>query len=86
MLNSEETLLFASCAKEVATNARVNVMMSDKALVKQLQIELSRLEAELKTSRVVAIPSRIEELLKEKAQEIENVVILKTLGLNITLK
>uniref|UniRef100_A0A5B7AQS5 Kinesin-like protein n=1 Tax=Davidia involucrata TaxID=16924 RepID=A0A5B7AQS5_DAVIN len=46
---SRNTLLFASCAKEVTTNAQVNVVMSDKALVKQLQRELARLESELRT-------------------------------------
>ncbi|KAF3671515.1 hypothetical protein FXO38_06547 [Capsicum annuum] len=46
---SQNTLLFASCAKEVTTNAQVNVVMSDKALVKHLQKELARLESELKT-------------------------------------
>ncbi|KAJ4783826.1 ATP binding microtubule motor family protein [Rhynchospora pubera] len=45
---SRNTLLFASCAKEVVTNARVNLVMSDKALIKHLQRELSRLETELK--------------------------------------
>nr|GFC39258.1 kinesin-like protein KIN-7E [Tanacetum cinerariifolium] len=46
---SKNTLLFASCAKEVTTNAQVNVVMSDKALVKHLQKELARLENELRT-------------------------------------
>ncbi|KAL8556206.1 hypothetical protein ACS0TY_003846 [Phlomoides rotata] len=46
---SRNTLLFACCAKEVSTNAQVNVVMSDKALVKHLQKELARLESELKT-------------------------------------
>ncbi|KAL7002637.1 hypothetical protein U1Q18_003791 [Sarracenia purpurea var. burkii] len=46
---SRNTLLFASCAKEVTTNAKVNVVMSDKALVKHLQRELARLESELRT-------------------------------------
>lgn len=46
---SRNTLLFASCAKEVTTNAQVNVVMSDKALVKHLQKELARLESELRT-------------------------------------
>ncbi|KAK6150556.1 hypothetical protein DH2020_015488 [Rehmannia glutinosa] len=32
---SRNTLLFASCAKEVTTNARVNVVMSDKALLEE---------------------------------------------------
>ncbi|CAH9125878.1 unnamed protein product [Cuscuta epithymum] len=46
---SRNTLLFACCAKEVSTNAQVNVVMSDKALVKHLQKELARLESELRT-------------------------------------
>ncbi|XP_019177469.1 PREDICTED: kinesin-like protein KIN-7F isoform X3 [Ipomoea nil] len=46
---SRNTLLFASCAKEVTTNAQVNVVMSDKILVKHLQRELARLESELKS-------------------------------------
>ncbi|CAH9126075.1 unnamed protein product [Cuscuta epithymum] len=46
---SRNTLLFACCAKEVTTNAQVNVLMSDKALVKHLQREVARLETELKT-------------------------------------
>jgi centromeric protein E len=45
---SRNTLLFANCAKDVVTDAQVNVVMSDKALVKHLQRELARLENELK--------------------------------------
>ncbi|ESQ44828.1 hypothetical protein EUTSA_v10003349mg [Eutrema salsugineum] len=45
---SRNTLLFATCAKEVTTNAQVNVVVSEKALVKQLQQELARMENELK--------------------------------------
>ncbi|XP_022898629.1 kinesin-like protein KIN-7F isoform X2 [Olea europaea var. sylvestris] len=46
---SRNTLLFASCAKEVTTNAQVNVVMSDKALVKHLQKEVAHLKSELRT-------------------------------------
>ncbi|XP_062076906.1 kinesin-like protein KIN-7E [Humulus lupulus] len=46
---TRNTLLFACCAKEVTTKAQVNVVMSDKALVKHLQKELARLESELRT-------------------------------------
>ncbi|CAI9764363.1 unnamed protein product [Fraxinus pennsylvanica] len=46
---SRNTLLFATCAKEVTTNAQVNVVMSDKALVKHLQKEVARLEGELRS-------------------------------------
>ncbi|CAD5330350.1 unnamed protein product [Arabidopsis thaliana] len=45
---TKNTLLFACCAKEVTTKARINVVMSDKALLKQLQRELARLETELR--------------------------------------
>ncbi|CAL0305856.1 unnamed protein product [Lupinus luteus] len=47
---SRNTLFFAGCAKQVATNAKVNVMMSDKVLVKQLKNELARMENELRSS------------------------------------
>lgn len=69
---SRNTLLFASCAKEVTTNAQVNVFMSDKALVKHLQRELSRLETEIKSSGVVAAPDSVT-LLREKDIQIEEV-------------
>ncbi|OIV92694.1 hypothetical protein TanjilG_18045 [Lupinus angustifolius] len=68
---TRNTLLFASCAKEVATSAQVNVVVSDKALVKQLQKEVSRLETEL---RISATPHPISDstaLLREKDREIE---------------
>ncbi|KAF5755825.1 putative plus-end-directed kinesin ATPase [Helianthus annuus] len=64
---SKNTLLFASCAKEVTTNAQVNVVMSDKALVKHLQKELARLENELRTPA----PPDYSALLKKKDQQIE---------------
>ncbi|XP_015957897.1 kinesin-like protein NACK1 [Arachis duranensis] len=46
---SRNTLLFATRAKEVTNNAQVNIVVSDKQLVKHLQKELARLEAELRT-------------------------------------
>ncbi|KAL8267782.1 hypothetical protein R6Q59_001580 [Mikania micrantha] len=64
---SKNTLLFASCAKEVTTNAQVNVVMSDKALVKHLQKELARLENELRTPA----PPDYSALLRKKDQQIE---------------
>lgn len=67
---SRNTLLFASCAKEVATNAEVNVVMSDKALVKQLQRELARLENELKNTRAACYTSDSAALLRQKDHEI----------------
>ncbi|KAL6903418.1 hypothetical protein ACP4OV_004231 [Aristida adscensionis] len=65
---SRNTLLFASCAKEVVTNAQVNVVMSDKALVKQLQRELARLESELRSP--AAPYSSLEVMVKEKDNQI----------------
>ncbi|PPD97804.1 hypothetical protein GOBAR_DD05181 [Gossypium barbadense] len=78
---SRNTLLFASCAKEVNTNAQVNVVMSDKALVKQLQRELARLENELKSAGTASISFDSAMLLREKDLEIEKLkkqVILLT--------
>ncbi|CAA0839213.1 ATP binding microtubule motor family protein [Striga hermonthica] len=68
---SRNTLLFASCAKEVTTNARVNVVMSDKALVKYLQRELARLESELRSPRSSFSPSDYSAILREKDRQIE---------------
>ncbi|XVE87398.1 hypothetical protein DITRI_Ditri18aG0114300 [Diplodiscus trichospermus] len=68
---SRNTLLFASCAKEVTTNAQVNVVMSDKALVKQLQKELVRLENVLKSTGKTSISTDTAVLLREKDLEIE---------------
>ncbi|PIA57185.1 hypothetical protein AQUCO_00600133v1 [Aquilegia coerulea] len=68
---TRNTLLFASCAKEVATNAHVNVVMSDKALVKHLQKELARLESELRSPVPTPATSSSAALLREKDRQIE---------------
>ncbi|KAG5079160.1 hypothetical protein JHK86_003225 [Glycine max] len=68
---TRNTLLFASCAKEVTTNAKVNVVVSDKLLVKQLQKELARLESELKNSGPTRLKFDSAALLKEKDLQIE---------------
>ncbi|KAG7535808.1 Kinesin motor domain [Arabidopsis thaliana x Arabidopsis arenosa] len=68
---SRNTLLFASCAKEVTTNAQVNVVMSDKALVKHLQRELAKLESELRSPGQASIVSDTTALLTEKDLEVE---------------
>ncbi|KAH7659607.1 Plus-end-directed kinesin ATPase protein [Dioscorea alata] len=68
---SRNTLLFASCAKEVVTNARVNVVMSDKALVKHLQKELARLESELRNPGSASGTSHLEALLRGKDAQIK---------------
>ncbi|XVF12287.1 hypothetical protein REPUB_Repub08aG0102700 [Reevesia pubescens] len=46
---SRNTLFFATRAKEVTNNAQVNMVVSDKQLVKHLQKEVASLEAELRT-------------------------------------
>ncbi|KAI3463865.1 hypothetical protein Pfo_020528 [Paulownia fortunei] len=46
---SRNTLFFATRAKEVTNNAQVNMVISEKQLVKHLQKEVARLEAELRT-------------------------------------
>lgn len=74
---SRNTLLFASCAKEVMTNAQVNVVMSDKALVKHLQRELARLEGELRSLSFTFGPSTSSATLREKDLRIEEVSMLR---------
>ncbi|KDP38590.1 hypothetical protein JCGZ_04515 [Jatropha curcas] len=68
---TRNTLLFASCAKEVTTNAQVNVLMSDKALVKQLQKELTRLESRLMDMGSISATGDTAALLREKEVLIE---------------
>ncbi|VAI47501.1 unnamed protein product [Triticum turgidum subsp. durum] len=64
---SRNTLFFGSCAKDVVTNAQVNVVMSDKTLVKHLQKEVARLESEL---RQPVSNSSLEAQVKEKDNQI----------------
>ncbi|KAL3840257.1 hypothetical protein ACJIZ3_024848 [Penstemon smallii] len=68
---SRKTLLFASCAKRVSNNAQVNIVVSEKALVKQLQRELARLENELKNLSSLAASCDSTSALKEKELLIE---------------
>ncbi|KAI7756797.1 hypothetical protein M8C21_014468, partial [Ambrosia artemisiifolia] len=71
---SRNTLLFASCAKEVSTNAQVNTVISDKALVKHLQRELDRLENELRTPSSNRLSPDTSTLLREKDNQIEKML------------
>ncbi|CBI15491.3 unnamed protein product, partial [Vitis vinifera] len=65
---SRNTLFFATRAKEVTNNAQVNMVVSDKQLVKHLQKEVARLEAELRTPD----PSKEKDLKIQKMEmEIE---------------
>ncbi|KAL3720488.1 hypothetical protein ACJRO7_005326 [Eucalyptus globulus] len=71
---SRSTLLFASCAKEVATNTQFNVVISDKALVKHLQRELARLGSELRNPGLTSVSSDSAVLLREKDPQTEKYV------------
>lgn len=75
---SRNTLVFASCAKEVTTNAQINLVVSEKALVKQLQRELARMENELKnlgpaSTSSSSSTSEFYALLKQKEELIAKV-------------
>ncbi|KAM6569216.1 hypothetical protein CsatB_017201 [Cannabis sativa] len=71
---SRNTLLFASRAKEVTNNAQVNMVVSDKQLVRHLQKEVARLEAELRTPdparekdmKIQQMEMEIEELRRQR--------------------
>ncbi|XP_020597836.1 kinesin-like protein KIN-7A isoform X1 [Phalaenopsis equestris] len=71
---SRSTLSFASCAKEITNSAQVNVIISDKQLVKQLQREVARLEAELHGSDPSA-SSNTDVVLLEKEMQIKKMEI-----------
>ncbi|KAL5850753.1 hypothetical protein ACOSQ3_008804 [Xanthoceras sorbifolium] len=64
---TRNTLSFATSAKEVTNNAQVNMVVSDKRLVKHLQKEVARLEAELRSPD----PSCLRSLLEEKELKIQ---------------
>ncbi|GLJ13875.1 hypothetical protein SUGI_0221700 [Cryptomeria japonica] len=72
---SRNTLMFATRAKEVTNTAQVNMVISDKDLVKQLQkevarLEAARLEAELRTPEPITAACS-ESLLMEKELKIQ---------------
>lgn len=62
---TRNTLFFATRAKEVTNNAQVNMVVSDKQLVKHLQKEVARLEAELRTPDASEKDLRIQQMEKE---------------------
>ncbi|KAJ6395776.1 hypothetical protein OIU77_020935 [Salix suchowensis] len=68
---SRNTLLFACCAKEVTTKAQVNVVMSDKALVKHLQKEVARLESELRSPTPASSTCDYVSLLRKRDLQIQ---------------
>ena len=64
----------------MVTNARVNVVMSDKALVKHLQKELARLESELRNPGSASGTSHLEALLRGKDAQIKKVIKCLQMG------
>lgn len=58
----------------MTTKAQVNVVMSDKALVKHLQKELARLESELRAPGPISSNCDYVGLLKKKDLQIEKVI------------
>ncbi|CAL5328169.1 unnamed protein product [Camellia sinensis] len=61
--------------RKVTTNAQVNVVISDAALIKHLQRELARLESELRSQGPTFVASHYSALLREKGLQIEKVLI-----------
>ncbi|MED6150544.1 Kinesin-like protein nack2 [Stylosanthes scabra] len=68
---TKNTLTFATSAKEVVNNARVNMVVSDKTLVRQLQKEVVRLEGELRSPELSSSSSCLRSLLAEKELKIK---------------
>ncbi|XP_015572973.1 kinesin-like protein NACK2 isoform X2 [Ricinus communis] len=66
---TRNTLSFATSAKEVTNNAQVNMVVADKSLVKHLQKEVARLEAELRSPEPSS--SCLKSILMEKDLKIE---------------
>ncbi|KAL8503198.1 hypothetical protein ACS0TY_022085 [Phlomoides rotata] len=68
---SRNTLLFATSAKEVTNSAQVNMVVEKKQRVKQLQEEVARLEAELRSPGPSSNSCDIRSMLKEKDLKIQ---------------
>ncbi|KAH7280988.1 hypothetical protein KP509_36G024200 [Ceratopteris richardii] len=67
---TRNTLFFASCAKEVTNRAHINMVISDKELIKQLKKEVALLEAKLRLS-TFSFRSSSEAQLQEKDMQIQ---------------
>ncbi|KAI5055753.1 hypothetical protein GOP47_0029274 [Adiantum capillus-veneris] len=65
---TRNTLFFASCAKEVTNRAQVNMVISDKELIKQLKKEVALLEAKLRLSTFSLRSSSDAQLLEKDLQ------------------
>ncbi|CAN1159363.1 Kinesin-like protein NACK2 [Linum perenne] len=71
---TRNTLGFATSAKEVTNNAQVNMVISNKNLVKHLQQEVARLASELQTPETSSISQLKSSLLQKslRIDELEN--------------
>ncbi|CAI9765987.1 unnamed protein product [Fraxinus pennsylvanica] len=67
---SRNTLSFATSAKEVTNTAQVNMVVAEKQLVKNLQKQVARLEAELQIPEPTA-SSSLRSLLRQKELKIQ---------------
>ncbi|XP_054798115.1 kinesin-like protein KIN-7F [Prosopis cineraria] len=68
---SRNALLFAGCAKQVATNAQVNVVVTDKVLVQQLRKVLAGMESKLRNLAPNTFLLERELLIKQMHEEIK---------------
>ncbi|KAL8056737.1 hypothetical protein ABFX02_04G138300 [Erythranthe guttata] len=83
---SRNTLFFATRAKEVTNNAQVNMVISEKQLVKHLQKEVARLEAVLRTpdpssekeAKIRQMEREMEELRRQRDQAQSEVEALRS--------
>lgn len=67
---TRNTLFFASCAKEVTNRAQVNMVISDKELIKQLKKEVALLEAKLRLSNF-SLRTSSDAMMMEKDLQIQ---------------
>ncbi|KAL8102759.1 kinesin-like protein NACK2 [Apium graveolens] len=70
---SRNTLSFATSAKEVTNSAQVNMVVTEKQLVKHLQKEVARLNAELQSPEPTTL--HVRSLLMEKDRKIQQMEI-----------
>ncbi|KAL8124113.1 kinesin-like protein NACK1 [Apium graveolens] len=75
---SRNTLFFATRAKEVTNNAQVNMVISDKQLIKHLQKEVARLEVE--AARTPDPLSEKDYKIQQMEKEIEELRIQRDLA------
>ncbi|OVA13008.1 Kinesin [Macleaya cordata] len=74
MEQSRNTLSFASRAKEVTNSAQVNMVVAEKQLLKHLQKEVARLEAELQSPEPSS-SSCLKSLLVERDLKIQQMML-----------